>query len=350
MLSLVTAAFALASAEPAPDPVAEADAAAAAYEAYHPLAEALGRATGLAAHDRDVAGRVAGEPPYPADLQAALDERRAERRGAVAAAVQRHDPLALMDEAPQTANYLTRLVRVNIDPELSRALIARFEPLAGTPALHRMVFESLSVPDEPEPAPPTRDAEPDTLARFLAELTEYEALVGEIGAAEGRDQFVRAVFVPKLASFGAQADAFIDAFEPVISAVDARNTELASEVLAETGFRALHHASPTTAQQIVRLYHHGASIDQRRALLAEIEPLALAGAFDGQRYALMYDRVARMEDKPQRYGSQSECVDGRRQIAELEDPARVDEWRAQMGLEPLEAYRQSLIEMYGPEC
>jgi hypothetical protein len=34
----------------------------------------------------------------------------------------------------------------------------------------------------------------------------------------------------------------------------------------------------------------------------------------------------------------------------LEDPARVDIWRAEMGLEPLADYLSSLIEIYGEAC
>ncbi|HYC04469.1 MAG TPA: DUF6624 domain-containing protein [Azospirillaceae bacterium] len=55
-------------------------------------------------------------------------------------------------------------------------------------------------------------------------------------------------------------------------------------------------------------------------------------------YALLSDRVALGEGKPQRYGTQGGCKDGTWRPAELEDPARVDEFRTGMGLVPLAEY------------
>ena len=115
------------------------------------------------------------------------------------------------------------------------------------------------------------------------------------------------------------------------------------------GFAAINTVAPRVATQNVQFVQHG-TIEEQRVLLAEIEPLALAGEFDGQRYALLYDRVAETEGRPQRFGSQDACIDGHRTLHTLENPDRVDEWRAQMGMEPLADYRARLIEMYGAAC
>lgn len=352
VIAAAIAAAALAWAEPAPDPQAEAAEIAAIYEAWRPLAEAVGRMEALDEHDRDIARRVAGAPPLPVDLSDYLTRRREARRATLRAVLERHDPVALIERAPQTANFLTRLVRMRIDADISAALMERFEPLAGTPALHPMVYDSLvqrpiSSP-EPNPARPPEDA--DTLARFNAEIGIHQTLVEQLGAAHGRDHFVRAVFVPKLAEFGAEVGPFIEAFSPVIGAVDAQNTQIAWAALEDPGFEMLHNAAPGAAERAIAILHHGASLEQRRGLLEVIEPLALAGDFDGQRYALMYDRLAEAEGRPQRYGSQDACIDGRREIYSLEDAERVDAWRAQMGMGPLDEYRAGLIDMYGPAC
>ena len=42
---------------------------------------------------------------------------------------------------------------------------------------------------------------------------------------------------------------------------------------------------------------------------------------------------------PQRYGTQGRCTDGEWGPDELEDPDRVDEWRADVGLDPLAEYK-----------
>lgn len=66
-------------------------------------------------------------------------------------------------------------------------------------------------------------------------------------------------------------------------------------------------------------------------VLSHIEPLALAGRFDGREYAMMYDRVAINEGRPQRYGTQLTCIDGTMQPGPVEDLENVDALRAERG-------------------
>lgn len=49
-------------------------------------------------------------------------------------------------------------------------------------------------------------------------------------------------------------------------------------------------------------------------------------------YALMYDRLAVGDGRPQRYGSQFACEGRRSVVADLENPETVDERRAAMGM------------------
>ena len=84
--------------------------------------------------------------------------------------------------------------------------------------------------------------------------------------------------------------------------------------------------------------------------LALIEPAALAGKFDRQRYAMLFDRVAEMEERPQRYGSQDMCVGGQRFPYTLEDASIVDQLRADMGMDTMEEYWARMREMYGISC
>jgi len=59
----------------------------------------------------------------------------------------------------------------------------------------------------------------------------------------------------------------------------------------------------------------------------------------GQLYALLYDRTTVALGGKQRYGSQlSFLPDGSLKLRELEDPERVDAWRAELGMTPLEKY------------
>lgn len=71
--------------------------------------------------------------------------------------------------------------------------------------------------------------------------------------------------------------------------------------------------------------------------LARMEPLIASGEVDGPDYALLYDRVALMDHKPQRYGSQVLCTAGKWSLAPLEDPDHVDERRRSVGITQSEA-------------
>ena len=73
--------------------------------------------------------------------------------------------------------------------------------------------------------------------------------------------------------------------------------------------------------------------------LAQTEPLVKKGLFRGEEYGLLYDRIAVDAGKPQRFGSQLHCVDGRYQLYPLEDAAHVVELRKQYGfIETLDEY------------
>jgi len=75
-----------------------------------------------------------------------------------------------------------------------------------------------------------------------------------------------------------------------------------------------------------------------RDTLKRMEPLVKAGQADGPSYGLLFDRVSlQFDHKPQRYGSQVQCIAGQWQPNNLEDPADVDARRKTMGFVETEA-------------
>ncbi len=63
-------------------------------------------------------------------------------------------------------------------------------------------------------------------------------------------------------------------------------------------------------------------------------------------YAYLWDRVAGHTGKKQRYGTQGHCAGpGRWEPFEMEDPGRVDERRASIGLAPMEVYERQFKEL-----
>jgi len=79
--------------------------------------------------------------------------------------------------------------------------------------------------------------------------------------------------------------------------------------------------------------------DLMRATLPKIEAMVKQGEADGGQYALLHDRIAVMfENKPQRYGSQVQCIGGKASPGSLEDPEHLDALRASVGLPPEAEY------------
>lgn len=71
-----------------------------------------------------------------------------------------------------------------------------------------------------------------------------------------------------------------------------------------------------------------------------LEPLVATGEIDGQSYAMMYDRLAISQGRPQRYGTQMACINSRWTVDSLEDPETVEERRRAMGFPvTLEEYK-----------
>lgn len=66
-------------------------------------------------------------------------------------------------------------------------------------------------------------------------------------------------------------------------------------------------------------------------VLTRMEPLAREQEANGRDFALLFDRVAMFEGRPQRYGSQVICKDGVGSFHAIEDDAAVDDLRHEVG-------------------
>jgi hypothetical protein len=90
--------------------------------------------------------------------------------------------------------------------------------------------------------------------------------------------------------------------------------------------------------------------DRTPAFQAEMLPLleerAAAGESSPRQVAYLWDRVAIKEGRPQRYGTQLQCEGGEIvPIGGLEDPTRVEERRAALGMQTYASYRNAMARM-----
>lgn len=96
--------------------------------------------------------------------------------------------------------------------------------------------------------------------------------------------------------------------------------------------------------------HADTDVEFQARTLARMEPYLKNGGVSRSNYAYLWDRVAKNQGREQRYGTQSgsgDCVNGRIELAPIEDPENVDARRAEMGLGPVEDY---IVELSGRRC
>jgi hypothetical protein len=117
----------------------------------------------------------------------------------------------------------------------------------------------------------------------------------------------------------------------------ANQQELLTMVPADGWFSISRYGRDAARAAFLIVQHADQSLWRR--FLPKIEEMVRAGEAEGPAYALMYDRLALSENRPQRYGSQMGCKDGRYATLEpFEDPASIDTRRSALGLIPYADY------------
>lgn len=80
--------------------------------------------------------------------------------------------------------------------------------------------------------------------------------------------------------------------------------------------------------------------DLWRRFLPVLEPLVATGEIDGQSYAMMFDRLATSEGRPQRYGTQFRCDNGKWRPYPIESVEDLEMRREEMAFPmPFSVYR-----------
>lgn len=112
--------------------------------------------------------------------------------------------------------------------------------------------------------------------------------------------------------------------------IDQRNRDAVMAMLPKEGWFSFTAYGRPASEAAFHIINHS-DLDTQQKVLPAFERLAMQGEADRADYATMYDRVQKGLGRPQRYGTQSECVDGRWAPYKLEDPERVEERRRPMG-------------------
>jgi hypothetical protein len=191
-----------------------------------------------------------------------------------------------------------------------------------------------------------RDVEDALAGRFRTEWLNGRWLNN---AARARDpdskELFRRVFadqyqlqVPEPEALGPAASARL---APDVRALAADNARWLRAVLARIGWFDISRYGPEASQAAWLIVQHSDHDPAWQAeVLEALRPRVARGEMQGRYFAYLVDRVAVNAGRPQTYGTQGRCVGPDDwQPRDLADAANLDRLRAEVGLEPIAAYR-----------
>jgi hypothetical protein len=127
---------------------------------------------------------------------------------------------------------------------------------------------------------------------------------------------------------------------PKVQAADQANTAYLQQVLRDRDWLDdFQDGAGAEEYAWLIVQHSDQDRDFQRAMLARLEPF-VGSRVRAQDFALLWDRVAAAEGRPQRYGSQLRCEHGEMvATGGVESPELLDARRAEMGLQAWSEYR-----------
>ena len=117
-----------------------------------------------------------------------------------------------------------------------------------------------------------------------------------------------------------------NAIGEAIEPIDQANIEALRKIMPAEGWFTISEFGPEASEAAFHIVQHS-DLALRKQVLPRLEPLALSGEIRGNEYASMFDRVATGEGRPQRYGTQFRCVEGRQESYPIESAEKAEELR-----------------------
>lgn len=199
------------------------------------------------------------------------------------------------------------------------------------------------------PAAPTDAA--TLIAQFERDWTAWNGLIGEIAARKAQERYFAELLLPAISrqdlDDGARGE-LLSATHSAMRQLEDRNTRWAGEQIEPETFADFHAAQPRAAADLIRMAERGEAAQGR--IVAALEPVALAGDYDGARFADMADSLAMAENRPQPYGTALSCVDGAWEAWPVAEQETIDERRARLGLGDWASAHAAALAGAGDSC
>lgn len=141
--------------------------------------------------------------------------------------------------------------------------------------------------------------------------------------------------------------AWVEGVEARIAEADRAHAEVVEDLLQRHGWFDIGRFGAVADQDGWILVQHASHDPELQARVLELlADRVAAGQSEPSRYAYLYDRVQALAGRPQRYGTQGRCTeDGAWEPLPLDQPERVDRWRAEVGLGTLDAYKAAIVDL-----
>jgi len=154
-----------------------------------------------------------------------------------------------------------------------------------------------------------------------------------------RDQNIRYQFLNAY-NTEKRDEALIDSLMKEMQRIDQENEKEICSILDERGWVGSQVVGEACSVFWLIIQH--ASVELQKKYLPMFKQGVAEGDLSAANVAMMEDRICLFEERPQRYGSQIVEKDGRRVVYQLEDISKVDEWRQEVGMDPLDVYLKQM--------
>ena len=167
-------------------------------------------------------------------------------------------------------------------------------------------------------------------------------LVAQLDSIFEADQALRREVEPMLSRYGNDSPEMQDLWRR-IAAKDSANLAAVSRILDERGWLGADVIGGRGNMTLFLVVQH-ADLATQEKYLPLMREAVRDGRAQGSSLALLEDRVALRQGRRQTYGSQigTDPADGSSRVLPLDDPLRVDERRATVGLGPLADYARRM--------